>query len=568
MQPTLRRRSFRISHPPARKPWPRLCTALLAATFAVALPSQSAWMYDAVAHDSESGRYYFFFGTHYVLKEHDQPIDGLIRNTQTDWHLPASWGGGDIDAAVYVPDNSCYYFFKGGEYAKKPRGKACEAPKSTQEVWGTPPHWQGRIDAAVYKTSTNTYYFFHDDEYTEKAHGQPMGPAMPIADWGLPAGQPILGALYTSRGEDRYYFFYGTGYVRKDRGKDAGELGEYRGNFRWRARPKDAWVGVACEAGYALHYQVDWTNGHGKKKSKSGSRTLGVSTRIKLPRDAQSVRVRGWAVNPFGDDPKVFDEKWSAPPNTYMIATGTLTELGHRKGGWKSPLDDIEQGLEDAWEAVSDLASDALDAVESELMIGRAQEALQQNAGLIGELVTAATAAAQDVHTYETLAQQLGQAVSGGGRDIAGSAKNAIKGIFESPHFAKLKASAQHVPFRNLSVGLNVGAAKFIGAGMSVGGSFSTRDASVSLAVSGGASLSADVGPSGGVSFGVERPGGSSAYVSAGVPGPAGTEIEVVFSVPDLQLQGFAVTISPPGKKAVKKVLEGSLSAGYSYEIF
>ncbi len=205
-----------------------------------ALVAQSPWMYDAVAHDSETGKYYFFFGRNYVVKDPGQPIDGLIRDTQQDWGLPESWGGGDIDAAVYVPDNNAYYFFKDGQYAKKPRGegKRCEAPKDVQQEWGTPAHWNGRVDGVCYKTTTNTYYLFRGNEYAAKERGKPTGAAKPITDWGLPPDQKILGVEYTGvdknplfdvgniPGLNKYYFFYGTGYLRKDEGKAAGQLGE------------------------------------------------------------------------------------------------------------------------------------------------------------------------------------------------------------------------------------------------------------------------------------------------------------------------------------------------------
>ena len=57
-------------------------------------------------------------------------------------------------------------------------------------------------------------------------------------------------------------------------------------------------------------------------------------------------------------------------------------------------------------------------------------------------------------------------------------------------------------------------------------------------------------------------------YVAVGLPGPNGTEVEVVVSVPAMRVEGFTVTISPPGKKTAKKAVSGSISTGYSYEIF
>ncbi|HUF10355.1 MAG TPA: hemopexin repeat-containing protein [Rhodothermales bacterium] len=142
------------------------------------LPSSFRQDIDAALHYPPNGHTYFFKEDKYIKY---RPGDGVvplgngepIRTIAVDgWQsFPSSFSTG-IDAALFYPDNSHAYFFRGGNYIKYRPGVGVvpigsrEIRKIGDDGWDSfPPAFRAGIDAAMNYPSNGKLYFFRGRDY-------------------------------------------------------------------------------------------------------------------------------------------------------------------------------------------------------------------------------------------------------------------------------------------------------------------------------------------------------------------------------------------------------------------
>lgn len=223
-------------------------------------PDKINWLdLDAVAYDSKGDKYHFFFGTKYVTKD---PVNDHLSEPKSISAgfkgFPKSWEGGNVDAVLYNASNDCYYFFKGDEYARKPRGQAFD--KGPIEINAEGSGFKGlsleKIGAACYNAQTEKYYFFDGRSFQSKKRGEAVNPNVKSIGekyWkGCPFKAGIHGDVVYNPKSNSYYFFNLKAYAVKPAGQDfnKGIIGYHSGKSEFKV-----YVAVPRVYQFEINYQ-------------------------------------------------------------------------------------------------------------------------------------------------------------------------------------------------------------------------------------------------------------------------------------------------------------------------
>jgi hypothetical protein len=549
---------------------------------------------DAVVYNTKSDTYFFFFGKYFVTKERGQYIDGLPLLITDEWeNFPKSWGGGNLDAVCYSPDNDKYYFFKGDEVAETEvtqvpmmLGGTVSIPRqrlSTPRKFNSVGAFNGipwsRVDAAVYNTETKIYYFFNGDQFVSKKRGEPVDSRIRNVNdadgfVNLAKDRPIRAVDYS--GDNKaYYFFWDEFYMTKVQGETikAGAVpktfkGSGKGGFEWAERSNNNFVGLANESGYLANFRVTWKSG-GKQDSWSKKGVaLTYEKRLSLPKDATDITISShtYDLTTEGNGERVFSESMNIPPNKWYKIYGTVFEPKYKIENKSSNImgsvssfftRDVGNAVENAGQFFEEDFKEA----EYQAVKVLASEDMKKRKNLIENFGKSAAAVAKEEAFIRSLFR-VAQAKD------ARVAADAMKSLVNRPEWAEVKKALE---FKSMSVGFTSGASAVIG----MEGSFGYGVSMNGSLVKGYAGLDGSLGVQSGLGLGCQfgiwkntpdKLSGNSVAVSVEVGSGVGVSFSIVYDVsldsgqkPQFSFSGLVVT---PG---VGAGVGGSVGSGYSW---
>ncbi|MFN8256017.1 MAG: hypothetical protein U0W24_10040 [Bacteroidales bacterium] len=538
---------------------------------------------DAVVYNNKTDKYYFFFGKYCVIKERGKYIDGLPLLITEEWeNFPASWKGGNIDAACYSSDNEKYYFFKGDEFCEKPQGEKMGKPMKLNDPkngWGGIP-WN-RLDAAVYNSNTQTYYFFNGNEYVSKKRGEPLNTKIKKID--APDGfvnlnpkRPIKDVDYSADNKE-YYFFWDDFYMTKVQGEDIKKgtkprryEGDGPSGFEWAERSNDNFIGVANEGGYVANFYVKWKSGGKSDSWSQKGAAISYGKRLKLPKDATDITVSAYTYDLLTDDhdgDKIFKESMVAPPNKWYKVYGTAIKPDYKVDKKATDVigdvtsffnDKVGGAVEDAADFFTANFKSAQDAIVKEM----AKNDFESKKDFILTFANDASQLVLDAEFIQSLYR------------LSKSKEPKIAADYMKQLIARSELQqtiSKSLDFKTLSIGFSADASTVIG----MAGSYGYGISLDGKMVKGYAGLDASLGVQGGLGLGCQLGiwnslpnalDGNSVAVNVSVGDGVGVGISIVYNVsldknkvPQFSFAGIVVT---PG---VGVDVGASLSTGYSW---
>lgn len=529
---------------------------------------------DAVTYNSASDKYHFFFGSYYVTKERGKPIDGLAMRIEDGWQgYPSKWKNGSIDAVLYNADNDCYYFFRGDEYARKPRGKAFDKGPIKFNASGS--GFKGipfdRIDAACYNANTDKYYFFSGGKWVTKKRGEPVsGKAKTVGvdGWkGCPYSN-IPGVVYNPDNE-AYYFFDHSTYAKKKQGESfSGSTRPYnheKSGFKWMDRPSNPFVGVIHDGGYVANFKVTWEANGRKDSWESGNKSFGFSKLVNLPANSINITVESNCFVMIGKQKQIFKESMRAPSNKWYKVYGTTAKpkfKAQSQGGSSmgKVSDFFTKDVADAVASSGEFLAQAIEDGSAEIMRSKAMQDLSGYGQLIDQVAKAAKAAWQnDKQSLDALGRVAKQ-------KSANMAHGTMQALANSHSFRDCINTARGESFASFSYGVGADAAKVIGVEGSYGFAIAIPNLADSRAFFGvGGSLGVQVGASGECQFGFWKVppsslGGPYLSLQVEVAGEVGMSITLIYDMTHgPKLAGLVIGVSA-GVEA-----GGSIGGGYTW---
>jgi len=548
---------------------------------------------DAVVYNNKEDQYFFFYGKNFVIKQRGQYIDGLPLVITEEWeNFPKSWGGGNLDAVCYSPDNDKYYFFKGDEVAETTVSKVnimgtTTIKFSTQRLAkpvkinskdafpGIP--WTS-IDAATYNSETNTYYFFKGNEFVSKKRGEPVDSKIRRTDEGfknIDTKRPLKAVDYSGDNE-AYYFYWDEFYMIKEQGEDikANSQRKYEGDgqkgFEWAERGDNNFVGLANEAGYVANFKVSWKSGNKTDSWTKKGAALTYEKRLALPKNATEITITAWVYDALRDDKngkRIFSSDMNIPPNRWYKVYGTVFEPKHKAEKKSTNImgsiqtfvtKDVANAVSDAGQFFEDNFTEAQNAAVKQLA--------KADADKRKAFIEAFGKEAINVVKDQKLINDLFEAAKG--KD-ANKAKEVMKTLANHPAWKEVKKALE---FKSMSVGFTSGASNVIGMEGSFGYGVALKAPNATKGYAGlDASLGVQSGAGLGCQFGLwknppDQLSGNSVAVNVEVGAGAGVSFSVVYDVtfyedkaPEFSFGGIVVT---PG---IGAGVGGSVGTGYSW---